>query len=221
LQEGGSQGGVRIGRVGQQHTQISLGLDPLIEPPGGRDGDAHPPAVAVLGEVNRIDHRIHDIAEQVPERGRTDHGNEEVGTRPDAIVTQGVAEGTQVMGLPHFGRDVDHAAEAQRGVVGETHGRQAGAAGPELEHVVDHYARLAEIDQYMVDGVADRPRRKLAIDKSEGADGVFVEGLLNGEALAVEPLERIVGRAGGRRGEARTGERDERQRSGDDPGSHG
>jgi hypothetical protein len=192
----------------------------LVEAARDSDRDADLPAVTIFGEVKGIDHRVHDIAEQVSERGRTHHGKEQIGAWPDSIATQGVAERTQVMGNADLGGHVDHPADTQGRVVGEAHGRQTGAAGPELKHVIDHHPRLAEIDQDMVDGLPDRARRKLAIDERERADGVFVEGLLDGETLAVEPFEQIVRRPG-RCGQTRTGDGGERQRGGDHPCSHG
>jgi len=94
--------------------------------------------------------------------------------------------------------DVDHAAETRGRIDHEPDTGRARARRAELEHVVYDHHRLGQIDQDVVDRLADRSGREHSVDSPRGSDQVTVKRLLDGEALAVESLERIAG--GGGRG---------------------
>jgi hypothetical protein len=63
-----------------------------------------------------------------------------------------------------------------------------------LEHVIEDDDRFTEIDQDVVNGLANGPRRQGAIDGAKDPYPSPRQGLLDGETSAVDPLERIVWR---------------------------
>jgi hypothetical protein len=89
---------------------------------------------------------------------------------------------------------VDHSCDAHRRIGHEPNRGRAGAGGAQLEHVIDDDDRLTEIDQNVVNSLANGPRRESAIDGAKDSQPPPCQGLLDGEASAVQPLERIVWR---------------------------
>jgi hypothetical protein len=150
----------------------------------------------VLHEVQGVDRIVDDVAEQVADSGWPDYRDEEIRARTDAIAAQRVAERAQVMRQAGGASDVDHPANADRGIGDETDRRRARPRGPQLQHVVDEHHRLAEVDEHIVDGLADRPWRERSKKDANDSQPAPGEGLLDGEPVPVETLERIVGRRG-------------------------
>jgi hypothetical protein len=64
----------------------------LVRAPADADANADLLPVRILHEVERIDGRVDDVAEQVAHSGWPDQRNEEVGTRANAIPSQRVPE---------------------------------------------------------------------------------------------------------------------------------
>ncbi|HEY2482938.1 MAG TPA: hypothetical protein VGI30_12195 [Caulobacteraceae bacterium] len=162
--------------------------------------------------MKRIDHRVDDVAEQVTDGGGSDHRNEQVGARPHAIAAQSVAERAEMVRQAGGAGHIDHPTDANRRVGHETHRRRPGPSRPKLQHIVYDHHRFAEVDEDMVDGLADRPRREGAIEHPDDPQPVPHEGHLNGEPATIEAFERIVhrrssmGRASGaKQGQGRTG----------------
>lgn len=84
-----------------------------------------------------------------------------------------------------------------------------------MEHVIENDDRLTEIDQDVVNGFADGPGRQGAINDAKDAEPLSSQRLLDGEASAVKPLERIVWRRR-RRGMTGVGDPNKRHRHGGD-----
>ncbi len=146
----------------------------------------------ILHEVQRIDRIVDHIAEQVTHGGRPDQRNEQIGAGMDAIATQGVAERTEVVRQAGGPGDIDHPANPDGGIGDETHRRRAGPGRTKLQHVVDEHHRLAEVDEHMVDGPADWPRGKGAIEDPDDPESPSRQGQLDGEPAPVEAFEGIV-----------------------------
>lgn len=170
----------------------------------------------ILHEVQRIEHIVDDVAEQVAHGGRPDQGNEKIGPRFDAIAAQGVAERTEMVRQAGGPGDINHPGDADSRVGDKTHRRRAGPGRSKLQHIVYEHHRLAEIDEDVVDGLADRPRSQGVIEEADDSQPPPGQGLLDGEAATVEAFERIIhGRSGvrsadpaqHREGKARAGER--------------
>jgi hypothetical protein len=187
----------------------------LIEAANDADREAHLLAIGIDGEVERIDHGVHDVSEQVAHGGRPDNGYEEVGSRTHAVAAQGVAKRTRTMGQSGLARHVDHARDTHRRIHHEPSRGRPGAGGAQLEHVIENDDRLTEIDQDVVNGLADGPGRQGAIDDAKDSQPLACQRLLDGEAPAVNPLEWIVWRRR-RRGMTGVGDRNRRHRHGGD-----
>jgi len=113
LEIGRTQRGVGVGGVAEQGAQVVLRTGPLVEATGDRRGDACLLAVAILGEMERVDGRVHEIAEQISDGRGADQGKEQIGAGPYPIAPQGVAEGARMMWQARLAGDVDHAAQAR------------------------------------------------------------------------------------------------------------
>jgi hypothetical protein len=156
--------------------------------------------------VEWIDCSIDPIAEQVPEIRRADHRDEQVGSWLHAIVAERVAERARVVRNAGGAGDVDHAAKAHRRVDHEPDRGLRGSLRAKLQQVVDHHRRLGEVDHDVVDGLADRSRGQLLINKADRSDHVAIKARLDREALAVELLERVARRVRQRRRGGHDGE---------------
>jgi hypothetical protein len=151
--------------------------------------------------VEWIDHRIDAVAEQVSERGGTDHRNEQIGPGPDAVMAKRVAERAAVVRQARGAGHIDHAPQPRRRIDHEPDRRLRGAFRAKLQQVIDHHRRLGEVDHDVVDRLADRPGGELLVDEAQRPDDIAIQRLLDSESLSVELLERIAGRMGqGRRG---------------------
>jgi hypothetical protein len=220
LQIGRAQRGVGVGGVAEQGAKIVLRAGPLVETAGDGDGDADLPSVGILGEVQGVDGRVHEVADQVPDRRGADKGNEQIGTWADVVAPHGVAERAWPIWQAGLAGDVDHAPQADGRIDHEPYAGRARARGTELEHVIDDHHRLGQVDQNVVDRLADRSGREHPVDPSGGTDQIAVNHFLDSEALAIESLERIAGGGGGRLTDAKGADR-ERHAGGKAPCAHG
>lgn len=144
--------------------------------------------------MERIDHGVHNVSEQVAHGGWPDDGYEEVGSRTHAVAAQRIAKRTRTVGQSRLAGHVDHAGDTHRRIGHEPDRRRASAGGAQLEHVIEDDDRFTEIDQDVVNGLADGPGRQGAIDDAKDSYPSPRQGHLDGEASAVDPLERIVWR---------------------------
>ncbi|MGA2951357.1 MAG: hypothetical protein ABSD80_03890 [Caulobacteraceae bacterium] len=126
LQVGRAQGGVRVGGIGEQGAHIAHRVRPLIETSNDGQANGNGRAVRIANEVEGVRHRVDAIAEEVAEGGRSEHRNEQIGSRPGAIVTERVAKRTQMMRQAGGAGDIDHAAEPHRRIDHEPDRRLAG-----------------------------------------------------------------------------------------------
>ncbi len=165
--------------------------------------------------MQRIEDGVYDVSEQVAHGGWPDDGYEEVRSRTHAVAGQRIAKRTRTVRQSRLAGHVDHAGDTHRRIGHESDRRRASAGGAQLEHVIEDHDRFTEIDQDVVNGLADGPGREGAIDDAKDSYPSPRQGHLDGEASAVEPLERIVWRRR-RRGVAGISDANKRQRHGGD-----
>ena len=115
------------------------------------------------------------------------------------------------MGQSRLTRYVDRSGDTHRRIDHEPSRSRASPSGAQLEHVVNDDDRLTEIDQDVVNGLANEPGSEGAIEGSNDSQASPRKGHLDGEASAVSMFERIVRRR--RRGRmAGVGDTDEHHR---------
>ncbi|HEY1559623.1 MAG TPA: hypothetical protein VGF71_01900 [Caulobacteraceae bacterium] len=88
--------------------------------------------------------------------------------------------------------DIDHPDQADGGVGDESDGGPRRPTGAKLEHVVDEHLGFPEIDDDVVDRLADDAGRERPVQMRERPDRIPAELFLEFELLAVELLERIA-----------------------------
>ncbi len=97
--------------------------------------------------------------------------------------------------------DIDQPGDAQGAVGGEAQHRPAGSLRARLQEVVDRHQRLAEIDDHIVQPLADRPRGEDVIELADRGEQHLGQHRGDREADAVQLLEWVLAR--GRRGDRR------------------
>ena len=196
----GPQGGVGIGGRAEKRAQVRLGMNPLVQAAADADRHAHLLPIGVLDEVQRIDCRVDDVAEQIAHRGRPNQGNDQVGAWTNTIPAERIAKGTRAVRQASRAGHVDHPAKTHGGVHHQPDRRSARAGRSQLQHVIDDDHRLAQIDENVVKGLSDRAWRQGVKNDADEAQTVASERHLEGEAAAIEVLEGVVHLAGDTRG---------------------
>lgn len=88
--------------------------------------------------------------------------------------------------------DIDHASQTGGRIDDETDRRSPGSRRAQLQDVVDHHPRFAEIDQNVVERFANWSWREKPEDGADRTKAMARQLHLNCETLAIEALERIV-----------------------------
>ena len=192
LQIGRPERGVGIGGVAQQGAQLLLRAGPLVQTPGDGGGDADLGAMRIAREVDWIEHGVDGVARQVPQRGGPNQGEEEIGSRLHAVPAERIAEGAAAMRQALRRRNIDQAAQADGGVEQEPRAGLERRLRPQLKSIVHHHARLGQIDQNMMQSLADRTWGDQAVDHRQRTDYHPIHRHLHGEAFAVQLLEGIA-----------------------------
>jgi hypothetical protein len=143
-------------------------------------------------------HRDHDlvehIAHQVAQRHGADQRQEQERPRLDSVIAEGVGKPVAPTG------QVERALLGDIDQPGRTHGcvdrepaqRLARLARLELEQIVEHHHRLAQVRQEVAQPAADRARHVALIGARERPDDRLVDRLGDREALLVDGRQRIA-----------------------------
>jgi hypothetical protein len=121
---------------------------------------------------------------------------------------------------PRLTGHIDHPRQAYGGIDDEAHAGRSRPRRAQLQHVVDHHHRLGEVDQDVMDRLADWARREHAVEAPGGPDEIAIQDLLDRKALAIDSLERIA-RGGGLGVADGKGADRQRHAGGEAPCAHG
>jgi len=92
LEIGRAQGGVGIGLAAEQRAQIRVRPHALVDASGHGDIEGRRVPMRVANEVERIEHGVDAVAEQVADRGRPHERQEKIRARPGPVARQRIAE---------------------------------------------------------------------------------------------------------------------------------
>src|SRR5258708_2435410 len=123
----------------------------------------------------RIAEFIPDSSDSIPDVGRTEERDDEIGTRPGAPFAERLAEVALVLVEPGRGGRIEQPAQTQRRVEDEPASIVGERLELRLEEIVYHDDRISQVVEEIGDAGLHEVRRDLAVRARDGFQDGAVE----------------------------------------------